>query len=272
MTTRALTPSNARARAWLFGAALAGAAAIVLPGLARVGASHGFGGPPPPPNLAACRVADEPAQHERYDQWAETLLDTAHSLGPDYVPPDLIAAEIAGRSVRLRAFVVPELRALIDRAAADGVTISVASGYRSYRRQAQMVRQLIQAEGEASALLWAARPGHSEHQLGTTVDLAGGADWLSENAWRSGFVMSYPPGRSPGLTCYRPEVWHYRYFGRERAAAIRGSGLSPREWLWQRHQPAGSGEKFGPRLTSAGVWPIRRRASPRPCPSGSRCR
>jgi D-alanyl-D-alanine carboxypeptidase len=57
---------------------------------------------------------------------------------------------------------------------------------------------------------------------------------LAQHAWRFGFLMSYPYGRSPQWTCYGPEPWHYRYFGRERAAAIRDSGLSPREWLWER--------------------------------------
>jgi zinc D-Ala-D-Ala carboxypeptidase len=236
MANRATSSSPARTRALLLGALLAGAAAIVLAGLARVGARDAYTGPPPPANLADCRIADEPAQRAGYDEWADTLLDTEHTLGHEYVPPDLVLADVPGRRVRLRSFVVPDLAALLEDAAADGQSISVTSGYRSYARQADMLRQLIQAEGERSALMSAARPGHSEHQLGTTVDLAGGAEWLSEHAWRFGFVMSYPTGRSPGLTCYRPETWHYRYFGRQRAAAIHASGLSPREWLWQRER------------------------------------
>jgi D-alanyl-D-alanine carboxypeptidase len=234
MTVHEASQRTALRRALLLAALLAGAAAIVLPGLARVGASDAPAGPPPPPNLAECRVADEPALAAGYDQWVDTLLDTAHTLGPGYVPPDLVLAEVPGRRIRLRAFVVPELAALLAGAAADGASIRVTSGYRSFERQSAILRELIEAEGKGSALLSAARPGHSEHQLGTTVDLVGAADWLRENAWRFGFVMSYPPGRSPGLTCYRPEVWHYRYFGRQRAAAINASGLSPREWLWQR--------------------------------------
>ncbi|HSM51534.1 MAG TPA: M15 family metallopeptidase, partial [Thermoanaerobaculia bacterium] len=150
-------------------------------------------------------------------------------------PPDLQAVGAPDQRVHLRAFVLADLEAMLAAAEADGVSISVTSGYRSHRRQAALYGQLVEEHGEAYARLSAARAGHSEHQLGTTVDLQGGAAWLAEQAWRFGFLPSYPPGRSPAWTCYKPEPWHYRYFGRQRAAEIRASGLSPREWLWQRH-------------------------------------
>ncbi len=57
-------------------------------------------------------------------------------------------------------------------------------------------------------------------------------NWMKENAWKFGWVMSYTKDRSPRYTCYKYEPWHYRYVGRSSAAAINKSGLSPREWLW----------------------------------------
>ena len=53
----------------------------------------------------------------------------------------------------------------------------------------------------------------------------------ARNAWRYGFVVSYPPGQR-AVSCYRSEPWHVRYLGRTRAAAIHVSGLVPRAWLW----------------------------------------
>jgi D-alanyl-D-alanine carboxypeptidase len=92
-----------------------------------------------------------------------------------------------------------------------------------------------------------ARPGHSEHQLGTVLDVTsyGGntpwdyADWgatkagawMRNNAWTFGFVMSYPKGKSR-ITCYSYEPWHFRYVGKATAKAIHDSGLTPREWIW----------------------------------------
>lgn len=192
-------------------------------------------GPPPPPTLPRCQIGDLPTPRDGYGEWAETLLDTEHRLTADYVPPDLVAVGHPDQRVRLRAFVLSDLDAMLAAAEADGVSITVTSGYRSHSRQAAIYQQLVEEHGEAYARLSAARAGHSEHQLGTTVDLHGGAAWLAEQAWRFGFLLSYPPGRSPAWTCYKPEPWHYRYFGRRRAAEIRSSGLSPREWLWQRH-------------------------------------
>ena len=119
-----------------------------------------------------------------------------------------------------------------DAAQADKVYIRVESAYRSYVDQAATFDQMEAAHGSAYALQAAARPGHSEHQLGTTIDFAGGGPWLADNAWLYGFVLSYPALSSPSLTCYQAEPWHYRYFGRDTAAAIHDSALSPREWLW----------------------------------------
>ncbi len=93
---------------------------------------------------------------------------------------------------------------------------------------------LVAAYGRDEALRSAARPGHSEHQLGTTIDVEGGEAWLADEAWRYGFVVSYPFEHSPESTCYKAEPWHLRYVGREAAAEVRASGLSLRAWLWTR--------------------------------------
>ena len=45
--------------------------------------------------------------------------------------------------------------------------------------------------------------------------------------------MSYPEGKKD-VTCYSYEPWHYRYLGRDAAAAMQASGLTLREWLWLR--------------------------------------
>src|SRR5690606_36094394 len=83
--------------------------------------------------------------------------------------------------------------------------------------------------GYAAALRTSARAGHSEHQLGTTVDLrAAGSTtssfsafgrtksgrWVAKHAWKYGFVMSYPEGQTD-KTCYKFESRH-RYSRRVR--------------------------------------------------------
>jgi D-alanyl-D-alanine carboxypeptidase len=184
--------------------------------------------------LPACRVADEPAEHAAITDWDRTLLDTAWTLPRSYAPDDPVPVAEAGLDGggSVRALVILDLAALTRAAADDGVELSVISAYRSYDAQVRTFSSLERAYGRAYALQSAARPGHSEHQLGTALDLEGGGGWLADHAWEHGFVVSYPAGRSPAFTCYKPEPWHVRYVGPERAAAIHASGLSPREWLW----------------------------------------
>ena len=110
----------------------------------------------------------------------------------------------------------------------------------------------VRVSGRAKALKASARPGHSEHQLGTTIDFrsasstkapwdyadwatTGPGAWMKANAWRYGFVMSYPKGES-ATTCYTYEPWHYRYVGRTLAERIHDSGLTVREYLWRHYE------------------------------------
>ena len=183
-------------------------------------------GPPVPAGLPACSVDEEAADDLDYAEWDSTLLDPGHTLGPAYRPPDLRRGPAGGQDVKLRAFVFGHLTNLLEAAAADGVTLVVTSSFRSYSFQ----EQLFADNPGMDDLI--ALPGHSEHQLGTTVDLSGGDAWLAANAAQFGFVVSFPADRSPRFTCYSSEPWHVRYFGPARAAAIEASGLSPREWLW----------------------------------------
>ncbi len=204
--------------------------------------------------LPACAVDDRPALMTAYDDHALTVLDTVFALPRDYVPPDLVPVSRAfpptydgGGQLQVREVIVEDLAALLRDAEAAGVRLAVQSAYRSYDYQATTFQYWVDRDGYAAALASSARPGHSEHQLGTALDLRSfsgppawelddwaltpeGA-WVAANAHLYGFVMSYPQGEADA-TCYVYEPWHYRYVGRDTAAAIQRSGLTPREYLW----------------------------------------
>ena len=185
-----------------------------------------------------------------YGDWYRSLLDTIYMLPADYSPGDLVDTSVASLNggYVVRSFVVADLKAMADAARVNGTPIVVVSGFRSYAHQQSTFDYWVGVGGYEQALRTSARPGHSEHQLGTTLDFtsAGGkapweyADWamtpaggwMAANAWRYGFVMSYPAG-SFATTGYDYEPWHYRYVGRNLAAAVRDSGLPLREYLWQ---------------------------------------
>lgn len=184
---------------------------------------------------------------------ALTVLDRSHALPAGYAPSDLVPASAAGLSgssgTKLVRSVVVEDLAAIDAAWREaGLSVMVESAYRTYEAQAATFDSWVARLGYAGALVRSARAGHSEHQLGTAIDVtspgwtgrfgdwaiesAEGA-WMAANAWRYGFVMSYPAG-SEQQTCFGYEPWHYRWIGREVAAAHRSSGLPLRQFL-ERH-------------------------------------
>ena len=201
--------------------------------------------------LPTCDYVDLPAARVGYGQWGTTVLDTVFQLPSGYAPPDLVDTSQAGLngSYFIRAIAQQDLAAMISGATAAGAHLAVQSAYRSYAGQVLTFNGWVSESGYAQALRVSARPGHSEHQLGTAIDFktVGGiapwryADWatstegawLAANAWKFGWVMSYPKGSS-AVSCYSYEPWHYRYVGRTTAASIHDAGVTPREWLWSQ--------------------------------------
>jgi zinc D-Ala-D-Ala carboxypeptidase len=217
-----------------------------------------------PEPLPACGVGAIPAWHSQYADWQITLLDTTYQVSRSYVPPDLVPITQAGfdGAGQLRAFVIDDLRQLKSAALADGVDLSINSAYRSYNDQASTYAQAQASFGPTLAALAAAQPGHSEHQLGTAIDFdvdTAKQAWLQTNAWKFGFISSFPIDTSPAFTCYKYEPWHYRYVGRDTAASIHNSGLTIREWIWQNAPP--------PPGYGATPTPVRT-PTPLPTPSG----
>jgi D-alanyl-D-alanine carboxypeptidase len=209
----------------------------------------GLGRVPGAEPLPACTHDDLPALNAGYADWAITLVDTAHALPAGYRPPDLVLASGAGIEGwgLVRAFVIDDLRALTAAARAAGNPIALQSAYRSRDRQADVYAGWVRSSGESGARRFSARPGHSEHQLGTALDLraaAGGAPWsgafgstaagrwLSRHAHEYGFLQTYPQG-AEAISCYGAEAWHIRYVGRDIAARVHASGLPLRAWLWE---------------------------------------
>jgi D-alanyl-D-alanine carboxypeptidase len=206
--------------------------------------------PTPDDALPGGRYLDLLTARRAYADWPITMLDTIYMLPADYAPGDLVDSSAAGLNggYPVRSIVVADLRAMARDARAAGVPLGVVSGYRSHAQQVATFSHWVAVSGYDAALRTSARPGHSEHQLGTTLDFtsSGGAApwtypdwaatpagaWMKANAWRYGFVMSYPDGAF-ATTGYDYEPWHYRYVGRTQAAAITASGLAPREFLWR---------------------------------------
>ena len=54
------------------------------------------------------------------------------------------------------------------------------------------------------------------------------AKWLSDNAYKYGFILRYPKGKEE-ITGYNFEPWHFRYVGRDTALKMHDSGITTLE-------------------------------------------
>ena len=231
--------------------ALAFAFALSTAAVAVAGAGQvALAASPPPP---ACRYDDVLTEHIDTGDWSISLLDPIYMLPKHYVPPNLASvaeANIEG-SGKIRRIVLDDLAEMAADARQAGSPLRVTSAYRSWSKQRSLYQQEVTRFGLKYARKSVARPGHSEHQLGTTIDFgsagssknawqysdwsktAAGA-WIKQNGWKYGFLLSYPNGKK-SITCYHYEPWHYRYVGREMAADVHGTGLTLREYLWREY-------------------------------------
>jgi hypothetical protein len=124
-------------------------------------------------------------------------------------------------------------------ARADGVSLNIISGFRSYASQAAIYPAKIRQYGYDMAQLRSARPGHSEHQTGLAIDVNSisqawgetrAGRWVARYGHRYGFIVRYPKGKT-SVTGYAYEPWHLRYVGVSTATHLYTSGLTLDEYL-----------------------------------------
>lgn len=199
----------------------------------------------------------------------------AASLSSSWEPDDLVelpslraisARECSHRGAQcLRREAALALTQMLAAMRADGVAGAVHSTYRSYNVQCMVFLNWAHHDGRGfcRAAIGSALPGHSQHQLGTTLDLLSiawksqgrglSADfgcspagrWIAQHAEAFGFVLPYPlhvdyrerasscaaavHGAMDPRTGYAYEPWHLRYMGpsltREFSAARARSGV-----------------------------------------------
>lgn len=174
----------------------------------------------------------------------EMMVNKHFAMSSDYEPGDLTEASIryASRGLVLSQTAYDALKLMCDAAAQEeGETtlrMYASSGYRDYAYQEDLYNTYVKRYGEEEADTIAARPGHSEHQTGLTVDMAslsnGGLSkfgespeyqWMLNNAHKYGWILRYPEGKEQ-ITGYSAEPWHWRYVGVDLATKIYNSKLT----------------------------------------------
>lgn len=162
------------------------------------------------------------------------LVNTNYFLSSTFIPKNLVVPNVtfafSDKSVEkahLRQTASTALEKMFKASKSDGMDLVAVSGYRSYQRQSELFEAEVKSKGETEAVKWVARPGTSEHQSGLSMDVSSvnygskldqGFDqtkefkWLTENAYKYGFILRYPKGKE-SVTNYEYEPWHYRYVG-----------------------------------------------------------
>lgn len=161
-------------------------------------------------------------------------------LNENYVPKELTYIDTKftfekTRQYQFSAKAYPFLNRLLVDASGANLNLLVASAFRSFKEQSGLKSSYRMTFGTTAANKFSADQGYSEHQLGTAVDFttpAVGASfknfdktaeytWLTNNAYKYGFILSYPPNNA----YYVYEPWHWRFVGIKLAAFLHDNNL-----------------------------------------------
>jgi len=181
-------------------------------------------------------------------------------VNKDYTMPNEISdlpLKNIGDGYRVQADMYDALVAMMDDAKAAGLPLYIVSGYRPIERSRILYENKVQEylnagytqqQAEAEAGMWIAPPGTSEHSTGLAVDLISAdyytklpdllpefeefeeAKWMKEHCAEYGFILRFPKGKED-ITKVVFEPWHFRYVGKEAAAAIMEAGITLEEYL-----------------------------------------
>lgn len=186
------------------------------------------------------------------DDWALALVNEDHPLDTSYAPAEMTEIDTE-RSVDSR--IAEDLQNMMSDGAEQGLSMYVASAYRSYEQQRSVFSSTMQdwiyqgyspLDAYDETKLSVAVPGTSEHATGLAVDIISSEyealddrqgdteeqKWLMEHCWEYGFILRYPEDKGD-VTGIIYEPWHYRYVGKDAAKEITEQGITLEEYLQQ---------------------------------------
>ncbi len=187
--------------------------------------------------------------------WALFLVNNYNQLPDDYVPQ--LSPVTKEQSFHHKA--ADDFKAMLADAQAAGFNLYVVCTYRTIEYQKNLLENDIQKrikeglsseEARQAAEFNIQKPGKSEHNTGLATDIVASWSWyeqndyeltesfdqtpefawLSQNAYKYGFILRYPKDKE-AITEITYEPWHYRYVGKEQAKLIKDSGLCLEEYM-----------------------------------------
>ncbi len=178
---------------------------------------------------------------EKLNQIDEELLtkySKVYFLNENYIPESLVKIPSKytynpEKEYSFHSKVWIFLENMLSDALASSTDLKIISAYRSFYTQGEVKSTYTMIYGSGSNQ-FSADQGYSEHQLGTTIDLTTSKvgssftgfektqayQWLLDNAYKYGFILSYPKDNN----YYEFEPWHWRFVGRVLAAKLHQDG------------------------------------------------
>jgi D-alanyl-D-alanine carboxypeptidase len=160
-----------------------------------------------------------------------TVDNIVAKILPSATPEQLV--EIQGSKVLMQNSAADAFVLMREAAKKDGVSLIPHSGYRSVSTQQYLWNKYLKKYGAKYTAKVLKPPGESEHQTGYAIDIDDGNNlkcslqrcfkdgsaykWLTENASKYNFEISYPEGNPEGITF---EPWHWRFIGTPEAIKI----------------------------------------------------
>ena len=179
------------------------------------------------------------------DSWCHVVINIFYQMNETYEP--MVAPADDRGEIVLDERVAEAYKQMAAAASADGVKLTLASGYvapsrqqRLYDKQVETLMNggLSQVEAALKAAYTVLPPRCSEANYGLSVDIGWTEDdfasspayvWLRANAAKYGFVERYTADKEQ-ITHFRASPWHWRYVGADAAQYMREYNVSLEEY------------------------------------------
>lgn len=176
------------------------------------------------------------------------IVNKYHGVVRDYKPRGMVNVDYsmaAWDDIYVKQETYDAYTELFKDAQANGYTLCICSGYRTYEYQQELFETNLADHGEEYTYMFSAYPGRSEHHTGLAIDITSPSmgwglqqdfadypegKWLVEHCQDYGFILRYPEGKED-ITGYGYEPWHFRYVGKEIAKEIMSKGITFEEYL-----------------------------------------
>lgn len=188
---------------------------------------------------------DDPVEETNPDSLL-AYINKHRYINKDYEPKDLVDMDDKYSNNyfgvnRLRKEAYEHFKEMVDDANKEGIEFVADTTYRSFDTQETIYSNYAYEHTREETDLYAARPGYSEHELGTVIDISNvwyieeGDDeykWIEKNGYKYGFIIRYKSTKED-ITKYAAEGWHIRYVGKEAATTIHNKGLTFDEYWFK---------------------------------------